>query len=473
MLRVNKVTGFMACALFFGGCATMVQNAGFSEVSAVVQERKAMNIFWNNGTDLDKQAAEKVRSLLQSELNVDEAVQIALLNNRELQATYAELGIAQADLVQAGLLKNPIFDAAILYSMAHGGPPDLEMSVVMNFLDIFYMPLRKRVAAARFEEAKLRVTGAVLDLAGQVKREFYGHLANEQMVELRRSILHGLTIAFEVARRMHDSGNISDLDLNRERAQMEGARLQLAAAEMATRQSREELNTLMGLWAADTEWKAAARLPDIPRNPIGVDGVEGLALQKSLDLATARQRMIVAGEQLGVSKWTAFMPEFHSGSLGEREERVWEVGPVIEFPIPLLDQGQGQVGRSSAELRRAQQEYYALAVRIRAVARGTRDRMQSSRDRALYYRDIMLPLRERILNEMQLHYNAMQLGVFQLLRAREQQIETAVAYVESLRDYWLSRTDFEQLRVGRLPAGNGVQPARHGGPVKADEKKGH
>ena len=36
----------------------------------------------------------------------------------------------------------------------------------MNFLNIFYIPLRKRVAAARFEEAKTRVTGAVLDFAG-------------------------------------------------------------------------------------------------------------------------------------------------------------------------------------------------------------------------------------------------------------------------------------------------------------------
>ena len=117
------------------------------------------------------------------------------------------------------------------------------------------------------------------------------------------------------------------------------------------------------------------------------------------------------------------------------------MGPVLAVPIPLFDQGQARIGRAVAELRRAQQEYYALAVRIRATARAMQDRIAGAQDRALYYRDILLPLRERIVNEAQLHYNAMQIGSFQLLRDREQQIETGVAYVEALREYWLARAD--------------------------------
>jgi cobalt-zinc-cadmium efflux system outer membrane protein len=117
----------------------------------------------------------------------------------------------------------------------------------------------------------------------------------------------------------------------------------------------------------------------------------------------------------------------------------------------LFDQGQARVGRGVAELRRARQEYYGAAVRIRATARALRDRVDGARERALYHRDILLPLQERIVNEAQLQYNAMQLGPFQLLRAREQQIQTAVAYIESLRDYWLARADVEQILSGRLP----------------------
>ena len=133
---------------------------------------------------------------------------------------------------------------------------------------------------------------------------------------------------------------------------------------------------------------------------------------------------------------------------------------MFTFPIPLFDQGQARLGRAMAELRRAQQEYYALGVRVRATVRAVRERLQGLQDQALYYRDIVLPLRERIVNETQLQYNAMQRGVFELLRAREQQIQAAVAYIETLRDYWLARTDLGQILSGRLPTPNGVAIGR-------------
>jgi len=114
---------------------------------------------------------------------------------------------------------------------------------------------------------------------------------------------------------------------------------------------------------------------------------------------------------------------------------------------------------------------WILGVRIRAQARIIHDRLEGAGDRALYYRDILLPLHDRIVNETQLQYNAMQLGPFQLLRAREQQIQTAVTYIEALRDYWFARADLGQLLSGEARddtdqerrdggAGHGLNPSR-------------
>jgi cobalt-zinc-cadmium efflux system outer membrane protein len=447
-------------------------NAGFSDVSALVEERGGLKVFWNNGTDLDKDAAEKLTSLLKDKLTVDDAVQIGLLNNRELQAVYSDLGVAQADLVQAGLLSNPIFDGAIKWPTSGGGRPELELAVVMNFLDIFYLPLRKRVATARFEETKTRVSGMVLDFAARVRTAFLLHQANEQMLGLRQTIVQALSASFEVTRRLLDAGNITDLEFARERALLESGKLALRSAEVAVRQSREELNTLMGLWGKQTEWRTDERLPEIPQQPIQTADLERVALNRSVDLLNARQRLVSAGEQLGLNKATALIPESHMGALGERTDGAWEVGPVLEFPIPLFDQGQARTGRAAAELRRAQQEYYALAIRIRSMSRAGRDRMEGARDRALYYRDIMLPLHERIVNEAQLQYNAMQLGPIQLLRAREQQIETGAAYVEALRDYWLARAELAQLLSGRLPGGEGARAGEAGGAMRGSGTQG-
>jgi outer membrane protein, heavy metal efflux system len=473
LLGINA--GWLAASLLLlSGCASVALNAGFDEVRATVEERSKLKLFWNNGTDLDKEVAEQMGSLLKGNLTADEAVQIALLNNRDLQALYSELGVAQADLVQAGLFRNPIFDAAILFPVSNGGKPKLELSAVMDFLDIFYVPLRKRVAAARFEEAKSQITGAVLDFSARVRTAFFLHQANEQMLELRQTIVQALNASLELARRLHEAGNITDLDFARERALLETGKVALRSAEVAVRQGREELNILMGLWGNQTEWQTDGRLPDIPQQPMQTENIERIALGRSVDLLNARQRLVFAGEQLGFNRWTALLPEMHVGTGSEREEDgSWKVGPVLEFAIPLFDQGQARIGRSAGELRRAQQEYYALAVRIRSTARAVRDRMEGFRDRALYYRDIMLPLHERIVNESQLQYNAMQLGPIELLRARERQIETGVAYIEALRDYWLARGDAGQILSGRLPSSNGMPAAQTGGTPKMADQAGH
>jgi outer membrane protein, heavy metal efflux system len=455
------------------GCASVDLSAGFPEVGAAVEERASTRIVWNQGTELDQEAAEQVRSLLRRKLTVDDALQVAMLNNRDLQTIYADLGLAQADLVQAGLFKNPVLDAAILFPLS-GVRPDLQLSVIVNLLDALYVPLRKRVAAAQFEEAKLRVTGAVLDFTAQVRRAFYVHQANEQLVELRRTIVRALSASLEVSRRLHEAGNISDLDLARDRAQTEGSKVMLRSAESDAQQSREELNGLLGAWGEDTAWEIDGRMPDIPAEPLPVNGVERVALARSLDLAHGRQRIIVAGQQLGYNRMSALVPDADLGASAEKEAgETWKVGPAITVPLPLFDQGQARIARAAAELRRAQQEYYALAVRIRSAARAVQDRIAGARDRALYYRDILLPLRERIVTEGQLHYNAMQIGILQLLRDREQQIETGVAYVEALRDYWLARADLSQIASGRLPTPNRSRPGGSGGQKKMKETEGH
>ena len=433
------------------GCASVNLSSGFPDVSAQVAERTTAKIAWNHGIDLDPDTAQRLRSLLQRPLTADDAVQIALLNNRDLQAMYSDLGVAQADLVQAGLLRNPILDAAVQF---HLGPvnPDLQLGVVFGVLDALYVPLRKRVAAAQLEEAKLRVTGAVLDFVLDVRHAFYTHQANGQLLELRTTIVEALAASFEVSGRLHAAGNITDLDLARDRAAMLRSKVELRSAEVAVRQSRERLNSLMGLSGTETAWTSVQRLPDIPADSLPLDDVERSAVARSVDLGHARQRVVAVGQRLGYDRATALIPSVELGASLEKEaDEPWGIGPSVSVPIPIFDQGQARMARATAELRRAQQEYYALAVRVRATARALMERVRGTGERAIYFRELVLPLQERIVSEAQLQYNAMQIGIFQLIRERQLQIESAVEYVELLREYWIARGDLLHLLSGRLP----------------------
>jgi cobalt-zinc-cadmium efflux system outer membrane protein len=393
-------------------------------------------------------------------LSADDAVQIAMLNNRDLQAIYTELGVAQADLVQAGLFRNPILDAAVQFPLS-GIRPDIQLSVVIGFLDAFYVPLRKRVAAAQFEEAKLRVTGAVLDFALLVRTAFYGQQANEQMLELRGTIVQALTASLQVSRRLHEAGNITDLDLARDRALMEASKLALRSAEVAVVQGREQLNSFMGAWGEETEWDIDGRLPEIPEQVLPASRIERTALTRSLDLSNAQQRIMVAGQQLGYDRATALIPSVDFGASAEREPvEGWRVGPA---PVPIPSSSGASAGRprrwrSCGALSRSTTRWHADP-RDRP---GGQERMRGAKDRRCTTRH-SAPVESG--SSTKPNFKHVQIVSSNAARARAA-IETSVAYVGALREYWLA------LRPGRISSGRAPAPMDPGGGAGARRDEG-
>lgn len=440
------------------GCATVPRAAGFPDVATAVAERTGgQRVHWTQGSSDDGAVRASVREMLQKELSAEEAVQVALLNNRSLQATYADLGVAQAEVVRAGLLKNPVFDGDLKFS-ADGGGTKVELAVAQDFLDVLMIPLRKRVAETAFEAAKLRVTGAVLDLAGRTRTAFYAHQAAEQVLELRRTVAAATGASYDLAQRLRKAGNITELDLAQERALHEQAKLDVAQGEAAVLDTRERLNVLMGLWGPDVAWKAVTRLPDLPADGDVTDGVERRAVERSLDLAVARNEVEAAARSLGIRRSFGLLPEAELGAAAEREnEGGWSAGPSVSLPIPLFDQGQTASATAGAELARARERFAATAVEVRSAARAGRNRVLAARARADYYRHVILPLRRQITEQTQLQFNAMQVGAFQLLQAKRDEVQAGVAYIEALRDYWVARGDLNQITSGRM-ADSGQAP---------------
>jgi cobalt-zinc-cadmium efflux system outer membrane protein len=293
----------------------------------------------------------------------------------------------------------------------------------------------------------------VLDLAWRTQMVFYRHQANEQMLEMRRQVAASTAASSELAQRMREAGNLRELDLATERALAEEAKLDLRLAEVAARESRETLNTFMGLWGEEAQvWTVTpVRLPEPPREPLDAERLESRAIERSLDLAAAERLIAAAAENVTLDRTSRLFPELIIGGKGERDGPEWEPGPTFTLPLPFFDRGQARIARAQAELRQARELRHALAVRIRAVTRSTRDRLAGHRDRALHYRDVLLPVFDRILRETQLQYNAMQIGPLDLFRAKEQQIEAAVRYIDALREYWMTQADLALILAGRLP----------------------
>jgi outer membrane protein, heavy metal efflux system len=442
---VVAVTTLLLSGGVLSGCVS--RDAGYDDVRKVVASRTGHDVRWGH-LEGEAGSADAVQKLLAKPLTAENAVKVALLNSGELQAAFEELGVARAELVSALRLPNPVAEGSVRFRKNESAT--LDFALTEDLTQLIFLPLRNGVAQAQLEVAKAAVAGRALDLVLQVRTAFYGYLADQQVLEFRETVLKALEASAVTAKSLHDAGNITDLDLETEQVLHEEAKVSFAGARTALSASRERLSALLGLWGKGADWQVDGRLDDPPAESRLVD-LESKAIERSLDLAIIKYRFEAAAKRSNLATAEGWLPELKAGATAEREEKQWSYGPLAEVQLPLFYQGQGEVDRARAEMRRQQQLLKARAVQIRATARTTAARLAAARDRALYIKAVLLPARQRILDQTQLQFNAMSVSVFQLLLARRDQVEAARSYVEALRDYWTARAEAEQLRSGRLP----------------------
>ncbi len=364
MKAILCLTVFLAASV----CPAASLDQSFSDVSSTVLSRTGKRVQWNRGTPQDAEAGRYVLTLLKRPLTPNSAVQIALLNNHDLQATYEEIGIAQADVIEAGLLRNPLF------SIERRFPGQaLEAELVTEFIDVLFLPMRKRAAKAQLEAAKSRVGNEILKIAAEVRAAFYEHQGNLQFGDLGVEVEKAAAASAEAALQLHQAGNTRDVDLASEEAMHVQAKLDLAKGQALAIDTREKLNKLIGAWGEQTDWTIAPRLPDPPKNEVRTSGLESRAIEQRLDLVALRYEALGQAQSLGFARVQAVGQQFEIGGRYVHEiQGEHSTGPIIRIPIPLFNFGQGVKARGEAKLRQLQQRYLGLAVEIRSDVRVAR-----------------------------------------------------------------------------------------------------
>ena len=444
-IKIGFAISFVVSAT---GCQHLSTDSAFADVQTNVSQRLNKEVRLNSNSGAG--CAEPIQGNLSKELSADDAVQIALLNNHGLQAEFEDIGIAQADLMQAGRLQNPRLSANIRPPLASGPSTTASLDLAQRVLDLILLPLRKKVAAAQFEATKARITASVLRLAGQTKRAFYEAQAAEQMLEMRKSVVAATDASAYAAEKLRAAGNITKLDLSRERDQNDQARLDLAQAEATIIDTKERLNELMGLWGAEASaWKIGQHLPDIPANEIDLADFEKRAVEQNVDLEASRRSVEAFSRERGVANISPALSSLELGISAAREDdSIWHVGPSLSVELPIFDQGGAKRAKVQAEIRKALAQHAALAVSIRANVRAATARLTKGREQVIFLRDQVLPRRQEIVDDTQKEFNAMVVGVFQLLQAKRDQIDAGRQYIERLREYWVARSSVELIGVG-------------------------
>ncbi|MGP1691486.1 MAG: TolC family protein [Giesbergeria sp.] len=436
-------------AFALAGCATFSQDGGFGSVERTTQERVGKELKWaKTGADRDA-IDQRVAELLAKPLSVDDAVQIALLNNQGLQASFYELGISEADLVQAGRLPNPHFS---MFRARHGDEFKIEQAFTFNVFSLITMPQVVEIEKRRFAQVQRAITMETLSLAAETRKAYYVAIAADQTLSYMEQVRRAAEAGAELARRMAQAGNWNKLQQAREQGFYADAALNLARADQAQTAAREKLTRLLGLWGERAEYRLPQRLPDLPKAANDLPEVEQVAMEQRLDVQAAKLDTEALAKNLGLSKTTRFINALEFGPArvleGQRSEP-YKRGYEVSLELPLFDWGTARVAKAEALYMQAVYRAAETAINARSEVREAYHGYRSSFDIARHYRDEIVPLRQRIAEENQVRYNGMIIGVFELLADARAQISSVNSYIESLRDFWIAQADLEMALMGK------------------------
>ncbi len=390
----------------------------------------------------DATAVERsVVQLLGKQLTTDSAVQVALLNNKGLQASFAQLGIAEADLVQAGWMSNPSFSFG---RMSGGHAVEIERAVMFDILGLLTIPVRSKIEGRRFELAKLQAASDAVKLAADTRKAYFNAVAAQQTALYSAQVRASAEASAELARRMAQAGNFSKLTQAREQAFYADTTAQLARSRHNATVAREQLLRLMGVWGGHTAIMLPDRLPDLPAAPASGNNAEALAMEQRLDIQLAKGEAAMTASALGLSKATRFINVLEAGYMntsksGEPRENGYE----IELQLPLFDWGGSRIAKAEGLYMQSVHRTADAAIRARSEVREAYSAYRTSYDLARHYRDEIVPLRKKISDEMLLRYNGMLIGVFELLADARDQVGSVNASIEAQRDYWIAETDLQ------------------------------
>lgn len=449
-------------ALTLGGCASFTADGGLSTAQSVASTELGKSVA-KITTDAEALTASgRITQLMRRPLTADAAVQIALLKNRGLQASFNDLGVSEANFVQATLPPVPRFTFDRLT-----GPGELDVTyqLVASLFDLATLPARRTIAELRFRAAQYRAAEDVLRLAAEARRQYYRTIAANQTSGFLEQASASAESASVLAKQLGETGALNKLEQAREHAFYSELGAQLAKARVQQKVEREALIRLLGLWGQDTDFRLPGSLPALPKRLESSALLEARALRKRVDIQVARVDLdaLVGQYNLGVA--TRFVSAFDVGFVSNPErtstagtspngtptvvtDKIERNGFSLDVAIPIYDFGETAIRGAREAYFGAANRLAERAVNARSEVREAYLRYRGNYDITRHYQGTVLPLNKTIQDQALLQYSGMLVDVTQLIIDARSRILSNIQAIEAQRDFWIAATDLKAAIVG-------------------------
>lgn len=437
------------------GCVSLPPNRGAGDVQKFVAGRSAIAASTAPGAASGSEA--QLSALLASPLDADGAVRVALVGSPQMRVLYAELGLAQADVYDATRLSNPSLGFERL--SLSGGGAQTTWSLTQGFMDVLFARYRTRLGRFALLEAEQRVAHAVLQLESEVRVAWLNHAAARQLARLRSGAARAAQVSAELAQRFHDAGNITELQLAREQVAASAALVAARKQEAEVGAARGALLALIGV--EDRPTIALVDRLTLPA-PLRSDlaSLQALALEQRLDLQALRTNVKWSESQQAFAERWRWLNGLAVGLSRERDADGSKLqGGSVSLELPIFNSGKGRTLRATAMREMASAVLRSSELHAAADIATSHAALKAAEQNAAEYRDWLLPLQQRIVELTQQRQNYMLVGAFEVIEARRSEIEAWQAYVESLRDYAIARTEMARALGGAVPGASANEEA--------------
>jgi len=395
-------------------------------------------------------AAARVRDLLQQPLTLKQAVEIAILNNPDIQAELWSLGIAQADLRQLSTMPNP----GLKITRETGGDGRTELEFGFNLLALLTLPTVRDLAMQDYSMARLATAQRIALIIHNTKLAYWHTVAAAEVLTFVEKVQQSTEASAELAKRMAATGNFNKLQFLREQSFLSDSTLNLVLARQALYSSREQLKRQLGLWQQDQLLKLPQQLPPVPktievqknREQINAKTAQQ-SLDQRLDVQLAKMQLTRLADQAGLTRATRLVNVFSgevAGNLQHSDERSYS----LIFELPLFDAGQHRLKRGEAQYQQAVAQATSIGIQARSELQQSFYNYQTQHDIALHYQQTILPLAQQIAEENQLLYNGMFISVFELLADARSQIGAVTGTINANRDFLIATAELEMAQIG-------------------------
>jgi outer membrane protein TolC len=468
MLAAAIVAGVTTLA----GCAGFSEDGGFGEAQRVAREQFGTDARWIR-TDEDRTlVASEVDRLLAEPMSADTAVRVALLNNPGLQASYARLGIAEADLVQAGRLRNPV----LAWTDVKNGNGDRKNERVLLFdvWSLVMMPLAVQMEERRFKAVQAWVARELSRVALAARAAYIEAVSAGQQARLVSEFVESARVSRELAEQMVRAGNWPRLQATRSQLFHAETLTRFAKARQAEQAARERLARVLGLATSPSRIRLPEELPEPPAALVAGGELEGIAMTQRFDVTAARFEVEGTARALGLTKATRFVSLLEIGPARIREDdHPWMNGYEIELSVPLFDWGSTKIAKAEAIYMQTVNRAAQVAVDARSEVRESYFAYRSAHDLARHFREEVLPLRRMVRDEQLRRYNGMLVGVFELISDARALIEASMASIGAKRDFWIADNRMQAAMLGAGLLGVGAADLEALAPAAGGDAGGH